>query len=274
MATVETQVNNRAALATVDMTELDLRDQTIHIKKTIDSLFLNLSRNLSEIYHDELYVAWGYKTFELYTINELDYSYRKAKYLVEIWDKFKNMDVDISRIESLGWTKAAEISRVINDDNADLWLEKAEQMAVRDLNLEVRQVIDSSIPDNRPKVTYMKFRLDSIDAAVINEAIVESQKINNTEDVALAMAQICDEWLLSKGSMPVSLSLKERVDLLNKIYNANLIINDQQSIDNLSLNEEKVAVPEEIKETKEEIVAEDEDDLLLSDEDINALIAE
>lgn len=300
MATVETQLNESLSTMASGVT-LDLRAHIVEVRKQIDSLFLDLAKGLSEIYHKEYYVDWGYKTFESYVIGELDYSYRKAKYLVEVWDHVKNTELDISRIEAVGWTKMSNIARIMNDDNAELWLEKAEKLTVRDLNVEVKQVIDSSIPDTRPKVTYMKFRLDSVDASIINEAITESSRINDTPDVALALAQICDEWLLSKGTLPKATSLEEHIQFLNKVFGVTLMLAPTQA--NIEAVEREAAafdfdfqkdplpikddlpidIPEEpipvddsppIEFAKIEGVVEDEEDLLLSDADINAMLAE
>lgn len=290
MATVETQLSNLTG-STSGIT-LDIRSHVIDVRKQIDSLLLELAKNLSEIYHKEYYVDWGYKTFELYVIGELDYSYRKAKYFVEIWDSVKHTDLDVSRIEAVGWSKMAEIARIMNEDNAELWLEKAEKMTVRDLNMEVRSVIDNAMPDTRPKITYMKFRLDSIDASIVNEAITESCRLNNTADVALSLAQICDEWLLSKGTLPKMSSLQSHIDFLNKAFSTNLIVSPTPEMlskvqDELGCFNPEITKPIERESIIEELPLElanieetpteepeSEEDMLLSDADINALLME
>ena len=241
MATVETQLSSLTG-STSGIT-LDIRSHVIDVRKQIDSLLLDLAKNLSEIYHKEYYVDWGYKTFEAYVIGELDYSYRKAKYFVEIWDAVKHTDLDVSRIEAVGWSKMAEIARIMNEDNAELWLEKAEKMTVKDLNMEIRSVIDNAMPDTRPKITYMKFRLDSIDASIVNEAITESCRLNNTADVALSLAQICDEWLLSKGTLPKMASLQSHIDFLNKAFSTNLIVSPTPEMSQIGLQSQVQCSP-------------------------------
>jgi hypothetical protein len=248
---------------------------------------MELARTLSEIYHKEYFTDWGYKNFESYIMQELDFSYRKAKYLIEIWDKIKNTDLDLARLEAIGWTKAAEIARIINDDNAELWLERAEKINARELSTQIKQVVDNAIPDSRPRVTYMKFRLDSIDAALINEAITESCRVNNTNDVALAMAQICDEWLLSKGTIPKALTLNDHINYLNKTFSTKLIIappseegmaeisktmTDLESVFNLNIPDSDMPTEQKPMEIIESV--DNDDDMILSDEDINALLVD
>lgn len=290
MQTVETQLNEKLLSQNSEIT-LDLRSHVIDIKKRIDKLFLELAKNLSEIYHKEYYLDWGYKTFETYVVGELDFSYRKAVYYVNIWDRVKNTELDLGRIEEVGWTKMAEIARIINDDNAEIWLEKAETLSQRDLNCQIKKVIDTSVQDNRPKITYMKFRLDSVDASVINEAISESCRINSTTDVALSLAQICDEWLLTKGTAPTAMTLGERIEFINKLYSTKLVVDTSEIqvlplaeniVENLVTEIPKLNKPDNnsIVETAHSIaelekeVEEEEEDLILSDEDIDALLVD
>ena len=213
-------------------TEQEIREAVITEKKLIDGAFIRLARHLAEINQKELYIVWGFSSFEEYVKNELEYGYRKADYLVSIWNKMKHLHIPVERLEAVGWTKAVELARVITPDDAEIWMERAETMSYRDLVEEVKKVIDHTYEDTRPTFFIMKIRFDSADMSAVNDALAEAKSIYETEDTAMALSVICGDWLENKGMVPQRSTIDDYVKWLYKVFGVCLIPTDIREIPN------------------------------------------
>lgn len=133
--------NDESALTTVDDTfeiegvrykDQEIRQVILQSKETIDTNLRQVAKMMFVVYERSLFARWGFKDFTEYVNTDLGFSYRKANYLLNIWSWYAN---NVSRQEVLdavwteiGWSKAKELVGVINDENADEWLEKAREM--------------------------------------------------------------------------------------------------------------------------------------------------
>jgi hypothetical protein len=92
--------------------------------------------------------------------------------------------------------------------------------------------------------------------ALISEALEESARLINSDDFALAFANIASEWLEMKGVVPLQTTLEDHVEHLERIYGRKLTISG-------------------VIESSEEEYEEDEDELVtdkkVSDEDLEEL---
>jgi len=231
--TLEQQVDQTQNVHLVETT--NIREEVLNLKNTIDRAFIKMARMLYDIRVNELYVGWGYSNFESYVKGELDYSYRKAAYLVDLWEKMRNLHISAERVESLGWTKCVELSRVITENDASFWIERAENLTFRDLAYEVKQVVDKTYEDSRPHYTIMKLRFDNADITPISDALDDAKRIYETNDIALALSQICLDWLQLQGKVPRASTLDDYIRYLYKVYNVALVPTPISQVDNPDL---------------------------------------
>lgn len=221
--------NTQSSMPTLSAEEL-LREEAIKAKEMIDTGYMILARCLYDIYHQDIYSTyWNFVSFEDYIDSEIQITYRKAMYLVEIYGKAKLLNMDMNRLEKMGWSKARELIRIVDESNVEEWMTIAENSTVKELNMQVRQEKDkssekSSIIEDAPVITTITFKLGMAEHAIIDDALQESKAMINSDDLALAFANICQEWIEAKGIVPVSASLEDRVNYLEKIYGVKLAI--------------------------------------------------
>lgn len=92
-------------------------------------------------------VAWGYESYVQWGEEELGLHRRKIERLKAIWHHLNEtlqgkLDEHIrKRIIALGWTKVRELIRVMDERNAEQWVEMAEQLNYDELCVAIRQAL-------------------------------------------------------------------------------------------------------------------------------------
>ncbi len=128
--------------------------------------------------------------------NELNLEYRKAQYLVDIYAKFNKYGVGGDVVAELGWTKAAQVSRVMDEGNAAELVELAQASSVEDLKDTVRETyaVKGGTPGERVKRITLKYRLAEEAGQIIAEymnAAAESLGYDNPSEV---FQHVITEW--------------------------------------------------------------------------------
>lgn len=132
---------------------------------------VRISKAFREIKDGEYNVKGG---FQQYVEKELGIGYRKAMYLIDIYTKWSRFGLDASKVAEIGWTKAQEIARVMDEENAEQLVELAEESTVTELKETIKESFSKQGKDTREvvrKVTF-KFRLAE-DAAKAVEGYLE-----------------------------------------------------------------------------------------------------
>jgi hypothetical protein len=227
-----------------------LREEAIRAKDMVEIGYMKLAKCLYDIYTQNVYQVWDFPNFENYIDSELQFNYRKAMYLVEIYNKALMLNMDMDRLERLGWTKAKELIRVVDQSNAEEWIEIAENSTAKELNFKVKTEKDSqrdksSVIDDTPTITTITLKLGMVEHAIIKDALEESARLINTEDIALAFANICQEWSESKGIVPILTTLEDHIEHLERIYGRRLSIQGT-----ISTHEEEEEEDDEVSVTK------------------------
>jgi len=128
--------------------------------------------------------------------NELNLEYRKAQYLVDIYAKFNKYGIGGEKVAELGWTKAAQVSRVMDQDNAEDLVALAEESSVEDLKDTVREsyATKGATPGERVKRMTLKYRLAEEAGQIVSEymnAAAESLGYDNPSEV---FQHVVTEW--------------------------------------------------------------------------------
>jgi hypothetical protein len=201
-----------------------VRQEILEANKLIEENYLRLAKLLSEAYHKDFYQEWQFKDFREYCEAELDIQYRKAMYLVDIWDKVKSLNLSPAKVAKLGWSKMKDIASVMTKENAKDWMDKAEKMTTRDLTeaVKISRVQDASARGTIPHIVTMTFRMGESEHNVVSEALEECKKLCESESPVVALEMICQDWLEMKGVSPTRTSLDDRIKFLESAYGVDI----------------------------------------------------
>lgn len=142
---------SRAEVLTVDeQRALDIHYEILELKKQYQQTYFKLAERLYAVSTEALYkkIGPGYSTFEEYVETELDFSFRKAKYLAQIWWWYGVENAAHPKLmhiaHEIGWTKARELVQVIDLKNADEWHQLAKELPKNDLARAARAAMKAA----------------------------------------------------------------------------------------------------------------------------------
>ena len=197
----------------------ELRERMKEGVKSVSSSYLVLAEGLDAIFEGKYYEAWGFMDFESYCSAELDFSSRKARYLIKVWKMIKDYDIHRDRAEKIGWTKLNVIKKVVNDENVEEWLVKAEEMSVSRLEEEIASLTTKG---SSPAPVILKIKMDEDEAPVITEALTAAKRIRQVDNNTSALEMICLDWLESQGISNEKRPIQEHIKYLEKVYGVKL----------------------------------------------------
>jgi hypothetical protein len=144
--------------------------------------------------------------------------YRKAMYLIQIYNDLIESGVKWDQVKEIGWTKLKEISSIITPDNVVEWVELAKvlntiQLAER-VSAAKAQTLETSgkIPEDAPDVSVsstskISFKVHEDQKATIELAISKAKGEAGTEYDSVALEAICLNYLSGgKTTKPKSLT--------------------------------------------------------------------
>ncbi len=157
-----------------------------------------------------------YDTFEAKVEAEFGMKRRKAYIYIELYKNISDSGVSWDKLKEIGWSKLHTISHLINEDNIDDWLEKAEHMNVTSLQDEVKAQTakgettpSKAAPKNTTKT--MTFKVHEDQQETINEALEKAMEAAGTDSKTVALEGICADYLAggNKKTVTRDMSIKE-----------------------------------------------------------------
>jgi len=130
-----------------------IRVQIEKLASDIHANNLALGGLILRVREEVLWKKWGTRTFQGFgdwCWAVLGFRERKAEELAKIYTTLQELRVSggvKQDLVGLGWTKLRFISRVLDDDNAGEWLQKAQNLSSRALEAEVRIATGTETPD-------------------------------------------------------------------------------------------------------------------------------
>jgi len=208
----------------------DIRRMILDGRKRIDEQFREVAKLMFVVYQRSLFTRWGFKNFEEYVNADLGFSYRKANYLVKIWDWYTNNvsrdDVLDAIWNEIGWTKAKEMVGIINDENADEWLRKAREMNAIQLAESCRAYLKalqggdeggrSSTKDENPDKS-LSFKLTPSQYENVMEAIKLSEKASQSDKRGHNMDLICTNFIATNAES-ITRDAADFLGTIEKLY--------------------------------------------------------
>lgn len=243
--------------------ELPLREKVRDAKARWESSYLTFAKYIYEVHAAHSWEDWGYSSLNEYCEKELDFHYRRAMFMIDIYGSAVMYDIPFERLDKIGWTKAREIVRVLNSGNVEKWLDVAENSTFKELIDKVRAAkaadADNPVPLDtdetqttevlsKPTGSALIFKTESFEYEIISGALDEAKASLKTTNPTFALSVICMEWKKQhdeEGATDVW-TLKEWMKYLSDRFGVKLVKVVQEH------KEEKVEEPDELLDDEEE----------------------
>lgn len=199
----------------------DIRQRVLELRHQVEDSYWELSQVVYGVYKESLYQNWGFKTWKDWVETELDFAVRKAQYLVSIQDWFGKMSPSVQTwIHSLGWTKAKELVRVVDNNNAAEWQKRIEGKTLTQIVEMVKGKGDAPVEfddeeDNagdgvkveKPKeetTVKMTFALFSEQKRNVDAALAHASSIAESDKACHLIDLICTAYLAQNSGVESS----------------------------------------------------------------------
>lgn len=233
---------NEAAMATIEKeaaVEVDIIVQTAKeigdldketaleiVPDLIDSVdfsYFKLGGVLSAIQDNDWWQGES-GSFKEFIQDNFGLHYRKAMYLINIYDKLVEADIPWAKVSGLGWTKLKELADILTAENVDEWVELAKGMTTLNLIAAVKAAKAGELdpsgttdPDTSG-VSTITFKVHPDQKESINQAVEHAMEEAETEFKGVALEAICMNYLAGgstkKTPTPSLTSLMEGKDAL------------------------------------------------------------
>lgn len=198
-------------------------DKAFHlVPKLLDSIdhdFFRLGGVLALIQTQNWCMDHGHETFRSYVESECGLQYRKAMYLIEIYNGLVESGVAWDKVRHLGWTKLKELARILSPENVDDWVAVAEQLTVLQLIDHIKEATKGENAANSPEVvgeksktTTMTFKLHEDQKETVREALDKAKHESGTEFDSVALEAIALDFLGGESKLKSMPSLKELME--------------------------------------------------------------
>lgn len=185
------------------MTKEDALAIVPSLLESVDFSYFKLGGVLSAI-QDNGWWTDDADSFKEFIPKSFGLHYRKAMYLIKIYDGLVEADIPWAKVSGLGWTKLKELADILTKDNVDEWVAKANSLSVLQLIAAVKGT-ETDIAG----VTTLTFKVHEDQKETINQAVDQALEESNTEFKAVALEAICLNYLAggsTKASKPLSLT--------------------------------------------------------------------
>ena len=201
--------------------------------ESVDFSYFKLGGVLSAIQTNEWWAGES-DTFKNFIQDNFGIHYRKAMYLIKIYDGLVEADIPWAKVSGLGWTKLKELADILTIDNVDEWVEKADSMTTLNLQAAVKAYkagelnADGTTDPDSAGVSTITFKVHPDQKETINQALEQTMEELETEFKGVALEALCLNYLnggSTKKAPKVSLmsimekaSIEEVFEVFEAIY--------------------------------------------------------
>jgi hypothetical protein len=233
---------------------LEQRKQVIRetVKKTInvdDRLGLVQGELLYEVKKNDYWKEWtfddkgeprNYKNFDEYIERELDMNRRKAYYLIDIYETFiVKLALPTSVLSDLEWSKAKELTKIIDKDNWPKLIDRIKTMSVsevKEMAKELKGIKTSTgtrATSEESTSVRIPFVLAPDQAENVQEALKLAQSLSGSDKAGNNLDLICSEFITSAAGTSGLDGVVSRLDYhianLKRVYGVDLEIKSVDS---------------------------------------------
>jgi hypothetical protein len=138
-----------------------------------------------------------YGSFKTLLKEKFNLEYRKAMYLINIYNVLVEAQIPWSKVSHLGWTKLKELVKILTADNVDEWVELAAGLTVLQL-IDAIKKAKGEVTSNKgdsSDVSTLTFKVHADQKEVIQSAIEKAKEELNTEVNTVALENICIAYM-------------------------------------------------------------------------------
>lgn len=189
----------------VNLKEDEADREVFHLKEDIEYNSFKLGGVLARI-KEENFIG-EYDSFREKVEAEFGMKYRKAEYLISIYNNIIDSEVPWEALQEIGWTKLSVISEFLTPDNYEEWIEMAKSMNVVSLKAEAKKLKESDSKaapkkSSTSEVKTLSFKVHADEKETIEAAVQKSMEENGTEFKTVALEAICLEYLSGGKKSP------------------------------------------------------------------------
>lgn len=181
----------------------------------IDHDYFRLGGVLAVIQEQGWYMDKGHENFRAFVEAECGIQYRKAMYLIEIYNGLVESGVKWEQVKHLGWTKLKELAKHLTPENVSEWVGLAENMTVLQLQETIKQKTAGTAESpektetEAKKTTTMTFKLHEDQKEIVKEALGKCKHESGTTVDSVALERICLDFLGGESKLKAIPSLEE-----------------------------------------------------------------
>lgn len=199
-----------------NMKEADARNYVGQLAEQTEVTYFKLGGILSLIQANGWYTP--YANFREFVEGEHGINYRKAMYLISIYNSIVESGVSYEKVKHLGWTKLKELAPVLTKDNVDEWLKKVKDKTA----LQIAEMViaykksSTALPSGQSApdsvVTTKTFKLHTEQKETVEAALKLAKKAGDTDVDSVALEYICLQYINthqsggSKAAAPADLA--------------------------------------------------------------------
>jgi hypothetical protein len=139
----------------------------------------------------------GYEDFSAFVEEKYGFAYRKAAYLMSIYDNLVTKQIPWEKVSHLGWTKLKDLAPVMTPETVDEWVAKAEKLSVKELQAILKQEAGTGEKTEKTtdEVVKMVFKLKPDQSEIVTQALAKAKGELHTEYDTVALENICSGYV-------------------------------------------------------------------------------
>lgn len=170
----------------------------------IDHDYFRLGGVLSLVQAQGWYMDKNYENFRAFVEAETGILYRKAMYLIQIYNGLVESGVAWEKVKHLGWSKLKELAVILTPENVDDWVARIDDgnMTVLQIQEYIKSQSAGTLQNDEPEsllktsaTTTMTFKLHEDQKATIREALDKVKHQTGTEFDAVALEHMALDFL-------------------------------------------------------------------------------
>lgn len=139
--------------------------------------------------------------FKGWVADELEYKYRKAAYLIEIYSKAQELGLQWEDVKHLGWSKLAKLSSILTAENHKRVLKKVTDMKLIEVEAYVKDMKAGEASPTKPTgLTKWSAQLSDDQHELVEAAMEHAMEAGNVDTHGMALEYVSQHYLSSQGT--------------------------------------------------------------------------
>lgn len=155
---------------------------------------------LHNIHRNKLHEAMGYDRkngFREFCENEIGVGYRKAAYLIKIYEWARGLNIDEHELGDIGWTKARQLAAAnVTQDQFVEMAQFARTHSKEELEDHIKTTMVNTGPTDTVQKKVFKFTLYADEANIVERALITAQGLCGDDDISKAFAYMAADWAM------------------------------------------------------------------------------